>query len=773
MILRPARESDFLHLETFVWQAIFPAFDLPGLSVEQQAENDALVEMARQEVLLALDKRDSVVFVAIDLKARTLAGYITADAAPKAYAEIQMLVVKRSFWGKGVAGKLLAEATNYIGVDRAVSLSVRNFNNRAKAFFKKHGFTDTGETTGNHALPRTLMLREANEVTETPTMNDKKKTGYADDFPSSANEPVFEALPDYRLATDEAPLFETGENKLSTVAPEDLLFSETTLDEKTLTELEAFIARARALKGSSAPAKGLQTVPTKPRARQEEPQPPLKPPSASQAAPSSEKDYTYNSRNIPFEVDFGDGRVEDVKFTPADGLLPTTSSLSHGEGSGENQKQSIKEASIQFQGTPANPESQRTSSSEIRKVKPSFEFAFSAATDSTEASSDTASSKAQPIETKQDRLVATAKRQPAASTSPVTEGSVRKTKECPDCQTELPQAARFCFSCGYPQPEVGDSVPTGTKDPEEDILVLEELPLDPPQGPRVKVSSEGSTKAAPDQKSEVEAKEMESGERTAAATGVSKSRASKSAPGATSSKKYTMAELRLAFREHFQERVIAYFGVLKLKKYYTALEENNNFQQLRDGSLTNLLNWINGGERTYASVARRINDTMADLTEYFIVEVAGELSSSVLPQRLLRHQSVNWDTVDLFKLVMDYLDFEAETERVYTDFVSMPARALRNATNAFLCAGKDERIFFICDQSLISQAKNGFAVTDAGMYWKNVLQPAGSALFSTMESVSLGQGHLEIDGQFFNAGARLNLKMAVLLDKLRRIDTRN
>jgi hypothetical protein len=42
-----------------------------------------------------------------------------------------------------------------------------------------------------------------------------------------------------------------------------------------------------------------------------------------------------------------------------------------------------------------------------------------------------------------------------------------------------------------------------------------------------------------------------------------------------------------------------------------------------------------------------------------------------------------------------------------------------------------------------------------------------------MESVSLGQGHLEIDGQFFNAGARLNLKMAVLLDKLRRIDTRN
>jgi len=179
--------------------------------------------------------------------------------------------------------------------------------------------------------------------------------------------------------------------------------------------------------------------------------------------------------------------------------------------------------------------------------------------------------------------------------------------------------------------------------------------------------------------------------------------------GAISTKKYTMAELKQAFREYFQERIIAYFGSGQLKKYYAALEKSNSFQQLRDGSLTNLVNWINGGERTYASVTRRINDTLADLTEYFIVEIAGDLHGQVLPQRLLRHQSVDWNTVDLFKLVMDFLDFEAETERVYTDFVSMPARALRNATNAFLRAGKDERIFFICDQSLISQAKNGFS----------------------------------------------------------------
>jgi len=65
-------------------------------------------------------------------------------------------------------------------------------------------------------------------------MEDEHKANYADDFPSSANEPVFEALPDYRLTTDEMPLFETGENKLSTAQPDERLFDETTLDEKTL-----------------------------------------------------------------------------------------------------------------------------------------------------------------------------------------------------------------------------------------------------------------------------------------------------------------------------------------------------------------------------------------------------------------------------------------------------------------------------------------------------------------------------------------------------------
>ncbi|MEM9528953.1 MAG: hypothetical protein AAGA31_20245, partial [Bacteroidota bacterium] len=158
------------------------------------------------------------------------------------------------------------------------------------------------------------------------------------------------------------------------------------------------------------------------------------------------------------------------------------------------------------------------------------------------------------------------------------------------------------------------------------------------------------------------------------------------------------------------------------------------------------------------------------LAEYFIVETAVDIHGGLFPQRLLRYQSTNWVTTDLFRLVMDYLDFESESERVYTDFVVMPTRALKNATRTFLQAAKDERVFFICDQSLISQAKNGFAVTDAGIYWKNVLQPAGQATFTTMQPPRIDQGHVIIDGQFFDAGGRLNQKIALLLDKLRRME---
>jgi hypothetical protein len=348
------------------------------------------------------------------------------------------------------------------------------------------------------------------------------------------------------------------------------------------------------------------------------------------------------------------------------------------------------------------------------------------------------------------------------------------TKHCPDCERELPIMARFCFSCGHPQPEASDEA--GGKAPVEEFLILEDLETDAseekdvlPEGPvALPLSTTSKEKSTKDEvRGEAGQDTPKEGRSTSGTFGTGSKQGEKST--AANNRQWSLSELKIAFREHLQAQLLAYFDQRKLKKYIARLEESSAFQGLRDGSLKGMLTWLNHGVHTEKAARTRIKDTFADLSEYFIVETAGDLSEGVLHQRLLRHQSLDWETADLFKIVMDYLDFEAENELVYTDFVTMPSRALRNATKSFIRAKKDERVFLICDQSLLSQAKNGFAITDSGLYWKNVLQPAGAVTFTTLQQVKLEQGHLSLDGQFFNAGSRLNLKMALLLDRLRRM----
>lgn len=651
MQFRPGRERDFTHLETFVWQAIFPAFDRPGLRADQRAENDRLVEQARTEVLAALDHPHRAVFTAIDPKTRTLVGYLIADASPRAYAEIKRLIVKRSFWGKDVASGLLDMATDYIGRDRAISLLVRHYNERAIAFFAKHDFVHTGESAGSDPIPKVLMLREAYEDYLAPAAApEKSRSGPEDDFPSAADEPVFEALPDHNLTVDEEPLFVPGENALSTAAPEEEL-EESSLSETQLSELEAFIARARAKKQRQ--------------------NPPARPPAA-----------------------------EPPKVKPGQ--------------------------SIEFEVKYDQPINAKRPASEQESTKRSFDFAFDHPKES-------------PVRKHAPRSTPPPPKKPLAKSG----ARAPAHRYCPACATKLPPAARFCFQCGHPQEAPGTRAPKSPlakpeaagrlhEAPQEEILVLEELPREPvpPQQPPPKAKPARDTTGA--------------------------------------SVKVSITDLKQDFRATLQDRLTAYFGARSHRKYLQRLSEDETFQRLRDGSLSNLHRWLKTAPPP-AAAAQRQRDTFADLVEYFIVESAGDLSKGIFPQRLLRYQSTDWEKVDLFQLAMDYLDFERESETVYTDFVTMPSRALKNASQSFLKAGKDERIFLICDQSLISRAKNGFAVTDSGLYWKSVFQPPGATIFTTLSEVRMEQGHLVIDGQYFDAGGRLNLKMALLLDKLRRM----
>ena len=101
-----------------------------------------------------------------------------------------------------------------------------------------------------------------------------------------------------------------------------------------------------------------------------------------------------------------------------------------------------------------------------------------------------------------------------------------------------------------------------------------------------------------------------------------------------------------------------------------------------------------------------------------------------------------------------------------TALFGVPIDKLKNAGKFFLFPERDERILLICDQSLLGSCKEGFALTERGLYWKAQLQTARKVAYTALESVRREKDWLLINGDFFHANPSLDLKMMKLLKKL-------
>jgi GNAT superfamily N-acetyltransferase len=161
--------DDFDNLNAFVAAAIQDAFYRPGLTAEEIAENDRIVSIAERTAREAVDHPERAIFVAKD--DGRLAGFVIADCKDAAMPEIDWMIVGPAYQGKGVAGRLMEQALDWIhlregsggqvGEGVPVQLGVIHFNARAIAFYKKWGFEDTGRIVGRHKIPRRLMVRAA------------------------------------------------------------------------------------------------------------------------------------------------------------------------------------------------------------------------------------------------------------------------------------------------------------------------------------------------------------------------------------------------------------------------------------------------------------------------------------------------------------------------------------------------------------------------------------------------------------------------------------
>lgn len=156
-----------------------------------------------------------------------------------------------------------------------------------------------------------------------------------------------------------------------------------------------------------------------------------------------------------------------------------------------------------------------------------------------------------------------------------------------------------------------------------------------------------------------------------------------------------------------------------------------------------------------------------DLLDYFIIRFCVDFNEIDLPETILKYQNIKPQDIDKAQMILDYLDFDKEDEIVYTDFLKMPFDKLKNAGQSFLFPEKEEKILFICDQSLMGSCKEGFALTEKGIYWKAHFEKAEKVLYHDLTEIKRQEDWITINGHFFNVNKSINLKLLKLLKRLR------
>lgn len=164
-----------------------------------------------------------------------------------------------------------------------------------------------------------------------------------------------------------------------------------------------------------------------------------------------------------------------------------------------------------------------------------------------------------------------------------------------------------------------------------------------------------------------------------------------------------------------------------------------------------------------------LEDFLEESLDFFFIRYCGDLHGHPYPQEILSWQLANPDREQLQQMILDYLDLPNESISAFSDLLKISQEQLRNAARYFLFAEPKERIFLVCDLSLLGSCTEGFALSEQALYWKAPLHTARRLYYTELENVQKEEDWLLLNGQFFNAGPTLNAKLALLLLKLRRI----
>lgn len=165
-----------------------------------------------------------------------------------------------------------------------------------------------------------------------------------------------------------------------------------------------------------------------------------------------------------------------------------------------------------------------------------------------------------------------------------------------------------------------------------------------------------------------------------------------------------------------------------------------------------------------------LSDALEGLSDFFLIMYCQDLNVHPLPEAILKYERVHLEGVKLDQMIMDYLDFPSESdETVYTNFLGMPLELLKNASQFWLFPERNEKILFLCDQSLLGNLKEGFAMTDYAIYWKVALQKPRSVRYENLVDIKAEKDWITINRLFFHVNPNIDVKMLKLLRKLQRM----
>lgn len=180
-----------------------------------------------------------------------------------------------------------------------------------------------------------------------------------------------------------------------------------------------------------------------------------------------------------------------------------------------------------------------------------------------------------------------------------------------------------------------------------------------------------------------------------------------------------------------------------------------------------LTQWEQFGTEALPEIDRRLDVAFEGLLDYFIIQFCPDINGILLPDAILRYERIRPGQTDLWQMIQDFLDFDYEEEVFYFNFITMQETHVVNACKSFLRASRQEKVFFICDLSLKGNCKEGFAMTDRGIYWRAPFDKPRQVAYPELKAVAKGKDWLTINGHFFTANPSLNLKLLKLLKKLR------